>query len=1056
MQIGDGSIPVRIENPTQAQLVIHEILPDGSGAPEVARVEAGFFVDVPAQAGALVGFSNGTDWVGWQYNVTADAGQRASLPLAAPAAQVQITPIGNGSQPVGISNPTQQTFLVHYITPDKSAAPVVAEVAPQSRIDLPGQAGALIGFSDGNGWVGAQYTITADAGQQINIPLAEKPQAMTRAQLGDGSVWVEFHNSTGKTLAIHHLVEGGNDAPFIAEVGAGGGALRLPAQAGFKIGIANAAGWVGGTHTVTAQRMQRLTLPLPDQLPPVAQIGNGLVTLQVSNPQALPILVHHIPGGDQNTVVVAKVMPGDNVDIPAQPGAKVGFAVEGRDTWFGSLYQVNNQVKQPVSLPAPIVAGRGSIKTRLQNPTNKTFEVYKINGEQTELVGSASSGTVTDLFAEPNMKFAFSTGGPFVGGYLKVTNRNNQTLRFPAPMQAGNGRKTFTVTNRSGKQLSVVNVPLSGDGDGDALGTLEVGATAVIKADHGMKIGFVDEHGYLGGQHEVTNSSSARPLYLPLPVTIGDGSVSMRIRNVGGSLLSVNRIGSDDKTHSLGMIRAGETLALKSPPCTMIGFANASSGDWVGGMYQINRSDGQQVNIPRAQDSDPGKCQILTTQQLNAAVVKTAVAQAKAVQADKSNATYCWKNTKYRQASVRLPDHCNSRLEEQAGLCYNKCNPKWDYTYKRQVKYTGNVTMCVPECPPGFQDHGLSCWKPAPYTRKEYPVDFGEALKTFGSWFGGSSAGTGLSGAMARCKADARRAGKPTNVCRPANGDTIVYENCKAGFHQAPFPPNVCTATCPTGMKDGGQNCWKNTYDRGVGKLKECGPGLEMDPGGLCYSPCGNGYSGVGPVCWAQCPAKLSFNCGMGCAATEAQCGIVMTEQVMGPVMLAANVAIIAGTLGTGTGGVAAANVARQGATATARVAAKIAAKAAAKSAAKAALKRQVANAIRRGAVKVGKNVVKDLVVDTAVSGVLTTSIWGAMSLVEKNAASAAVREAYDARYSSGAGIDDAVIEAAVNAALEGAEKSNPLEDFPWDSLDPTGIASIVVAYNFPQCSDVR
>ncbi len=45
-------------------------------------------------------------------------------------------------------------------------------------------------------------------------------------------------------------------------------------------------------------------------------------------------------------------------------------------------------------------------------------------------------------------------------------------------------------------------------------------------------------------------------------------------------------------------------------------------------------------------------------------------------------------------------------------------------------------------------------------------------------------------------------------------------------------------------------NCWKDAYGRGVGKpISACAPGLEEDAL-LCYPPCKEGYTGVGPVCW--------------------------------------------------------------------------------------------------------------------------------------------------------------------------------------------------------------
>lgn len=47
--------------------------------------------------------------------------------------------------------------------------------------------------------------------------------------------------------------------------------------------------------------------------------------------------------------------------------------------------------------------------------------------------------------------------------------------------------------------------------------------------------------------------------------------------------------------------------------------------------------------------------------------------------------------------------------------------------------------------------------------------------------------------------------------------------------------------------------CWKDSFDRGVGKpISACPPGDEKS-GLLCYPFCDAGYTGVGPVCWEEC-----------------------------------------------------------------------------------------------------------------------------------------------------------------------------------------------------------
>jgi hypothetical protein len=57
------------------------------------------------------------------------------------------------------------------------------------------------------------------------------------------------------------------------------------------------------------------------------------------------------------------------------------------------------------------------------------------------------------------------------------------------------------------------------------------------------------------------------------------------------------------------------------------------------------------------------------------------------------------------------------------------------------------------------------------------------------------------------------------------------------------------------------------SYGRGAGIPMTCGSDEEQD-GALCYPQCEAGYSGVGPVCWQQCPDNLRDD-GAFCAKPE-------------------------------------------------------------------------------------------------------------------------------------------------------------------------------------------
>ena len=54
--------------------------------------------------------------------------------------------------------------------------------------------------------------------------------------------------------------------------------------------------------------------------------------------------------------------------------------------------------------------------------------------------------------------------------------------------------------------------------------------------------------------------------------------------------------------------------------------------------------------------------------------------------------------------------------------------------------------------------------------------------------------------------------------------------------------------------------CWRPIYGRGVGKvITTCPDDLEEDTG-LCYTKCNDGFYGVGPVCWANCPDGMTVS----------------------------------------------------------------------------------------------------------------------------------------------------------------------------------------------------
>jgi len=152
---------------------------------------------------------------------------------------------------------------------------------------------------------------------------------------------------------------------------------------------------------------------------------------------------------------------------------------------------------------------------------------------------------------------------------------------------------------------------------------------------------------------------------------------------------------------------------------------------------------------------------------------------------------------------------CPSGKVEDGGLCYVPC----------EAGYEGVGPVCWQICPPGYIDTGAFC--------------------------------------------------QPEIVCGNNN-------NCPLDDKCGLFSAKGCVK-CPAGFTADGCLCFdgtlfaKKTYGRGVGSVMICAAGLEYDAG-LCYPPCPKGLQGIGPVCWASCPASEDYDCGAICVENGDQC----------------------------------------------------------------------------------------------------------------------------------------------------------------------------------------
>ncbi len=177
-------------------------------------------------------------------------------------------------------------------------------------------------------------------------------------------------------------------------------------------------------------------------------------------------------------------------------------------------------------------------------------------------------------------------------------------------------------------------------------------------------------------------------------------------------------------------------------------------------------------------------------------------------------------------------------------------------------------------------------------------------------------------------------------------------------------------------------------------QLGTCAAGQQRDAG-LCYAGCKPAYGGVGPVCWGQCPATHPVSCGGGCAKTQDACALNTTDQVLSVLEVVANVGLAVATAGTSTAATAGA---KAGATA-----GKVAMKNGAKFAGR-ITKQEAIAIIKKQAKEAGKEL--------------------AQATVETYA--------------------DAVVQAGTTGEFDPEVLAG---------LDPTGVASVVVAYAKPVCT---
>ena len=218
-------------------------------------------------------------------------------------------------------------------------------------------------------------------------------------------------------------------------------------------------------------------------------------------------------------------------------------------------------------------------------------------------------------------------------------------------------------------------------------------------------------------------------------------------------------------------------------------------------------------------------------------------------------ADFCWRGSEGRGVGT-IPQGCTGGRNLEVGMCYTPCKAGWD----------GAVTMCLRQCPSGYVDTGLTC-----HINKALLVP------------------------------------ATVDVCNARTTCPSGYTNAGllCGLNTPPVPAGY--EAMITGPAASGLDLSRQIYDRGIGNAPTvCETDKENDAG-LCYPKCKPNYSGVGPVCWGQCPAGW-VGCGMGCARSAGACGNTIFDQVSSTGMSAFKIGTMIATAGASTAATTAAN----------------------------------------------------------------------------------------------------------------------------------------------------
>ena len=1071
-QQGEGSIEAEFVNTTAD--VVTVTVTDGQDAVPLFDVAAGSSVKQRVLPGAELWFyaDKGARVVNGPYAVTGLDGEVVTIePRAATPAlsEMQQRQRGEGSVEAEFVNKTEYDVVTAVVDEAKTAQPLFAVPAGQTvRQRVLPQESLYFYRKDGGELVSGPYVVTGLDGEVVSIEARAAAPAlseMQQRQQGEGSVEAAFVNSTEHDVVAAVVDDAKTAHPLFAVPAGETVRQRVLPQASLYFYKKDGGDLVSGPYVVTGLDGEEVRIEAPKAAaadPAIAKImrvqtGKGSVELTFANTLEVDVVVALVD--NDKTVPLVRIPAGQSVSQRARPGTELWFYRTDTSEALRYSYKVAS-APETVSVPfdprAAVIAeqsGPGSSMVLFANflPFPVTVQVNRPDGSRVDMLDIDSGAKGVQGHGIPGTVLSFVRAGTdkrvsddytVLDGFYGV----DLPLNVTQAEQAGPGSVKVRLMNDSGEPLDVVTADK--DGKRAFLFALEPGEGTGHVSRHarflpGSTIWFLKQFtDEPVGEAFVVPQSDGAAVNIPYKpneaamAQMGPGSVEITFANSSSDVAAVTVVNENEQHVTLVNIPAGHSITTRALPKSVLWFYRGTTEEKLGKdmPYFVGDASGQTVNLPW----NPTDDQILAMTNIS---IDKIIADFAAEQAKQSalaeGPQFCWKDS-YGRGVGTVPRNCEPGFsEDTAGLCWPDARPGYvcDFFVCRQAT-----------CPAGYRDDGLTCFKPAPYKRDEYPVNAGEAAKAVGdglAWFFTfgtyeASGDTGLDGARRRCRE------AHGDNCVTANGDTIVYEACKAGYEQAPVVTNLCTPSCPSPMTDGGIFCAKHTYTREA-SLMSCDAGAVNDAG-LCYEGCKPGFAGVGPVCWNSCPAKLPYNCGAGCAADKATCDGAIVDQVLSPVIAAGSIALAVVTAGGSTGATAGAKAGGSAGKAAGTVAAKMAAR----EGFKAGLKAGVKEALKAGFKTIGK----ELIVDAAIGAGLSTVIWGGTKIASQVKMKDALKEMIQAKVVGS--ISDERVDAVVETMMTGAEAQNPASDFPWSSLDPTGIADIVIAYNYPICGDVK